>query len=150
MTSEILFATIRDLTEHTDRLLDFSLPKSRSTHAGHLAAAYDLLNRYSEDHLIEIMPNIIRKYNDATQTPNTDSDGYHHTITLFYIRAIAHFKRELPAPISNLDGCHRLITSSYGQKDFMLRFYSEDCLFSPTARPSWVAPDLASPAFPLF
>jgi hypothetical protein len=33
------------------------------------------------------MPGLIRAYNEATNTPNTDTGGYHETITLASLRA---------------------------------------------------------------
>ncbi|WP_417623905.1 hypothetical protein [Paremcibacter congregatus] len=144
------FLTDKQLTDHTDRLLDLSLPKSQWTHAGHLSAAYDLLHRYPEEHLIRIMPDLIRNYNEATSTPNTDQDGYHHTITLFYIRAIAHFIRCQSPDSPFLEGCRALVTGPYGAKDFMLMYYSKAALFSVTARREWMAPDKNIPEFALF
>jgi len=73
--------------EHIGRgLLDCSLPKIEWTHAAHFAAAFWLLRR-SGTHAARDMPKLIRAYNAATGVPNTDSSGYHETITLGSLRA---------------------------------------------------------------
>ena len=73
--------------EHIGRgLLDCSLPKIEWTHAAHFAAAFWLLRR-SEADAARDMPRLIRAYNVATGVPNSDSSGYHETITLGSLRA---------------------------------------------------------------
>ena len=67
-------------------LLDRSLPKVEWTHAAHFAAACWLLRR-SDMHAMRAMPGLIRAYNEATGVPNTDTGGYHETITLGSLRA---------------------------------------------------------------
>lgn len=87
----------RDAVENlTNALLDQSLPKIQWTHAAHLVAAYELLHRYSLEDLTTLIPGMIRRYNEATNTPNSDTDGYHETITQFYIRAIDHLIKNQP------------------------------------------------------
>jgi hypothetical protein len=73
--------------EHIGRgLLDRSLPKIEWTHAAHFAAALWLLKQ-PEMHAERDMPRMIRAYNEATGVPNTDTSGYHETITLGSLRA---------------------------------------------------------------
>ena len=67
-------------------LLDRSLPKVEWTHAAHFAAALWLL-RQPEMYADRDMPRMIRAYNEATGVPNTDTSGYHETITLGSLRA---------------------------------------------------------------
>ncbi len=143
MTNEDVFHSEKDIKNLTNALLDRSLPKARWTHAAHLAAAYELLHRHSADEVAERLPGIIRRYNEATDTPNTDQDGYHETITQFYIWAIGHFITSLPTGTDYLAGFHALINGPYGAADFPLRFYSKDRLFSVEARRQWLEPDLA-------
>jgi len=135
--------------EHlTHRLLDRSLPKAHWTHAAHLVAAYSLLHRYELTELTDKMPHIIRRYNEATQTANTDTEGYHETITLFYLKAIDHFIKHLPQHMDYAKGCTHLIHGPYGHKDFALEYYSKARLFSVEARKIWVEPDLQPFKFP--
>jgi len=67
-------------------LLDRSLPKIEWTHAAHFAVALWLLQQ-PEMQAERDMPGLIRGYNEATGVPNTDTGGYHETITLGSLRA---------------------------------------------------------------
>ena len=63
-----------------------TLSKAEWTHAAHFAAAFWM---YKRSHLdpMHAMPGLIRAYNEATGTPNTETGGYHETITLASLRA---------------------------------------------------------------
>jgi hypothetical protein len=67
-------------------LLDLTLPKIEWTHAAHFAAALWFLARHPKLDLPRELPNIIRAYNDVIGVPNTDSSGYHETITPRFAR----------------------------------------------------------------
>ena len=72
------------------RLLDRSLPKAEWTHEAHFAAALWLL-RHKSPHVTSTgMRAVISAYNEASGNPNTDSSGYHHTITVASMRAAAN------------------------------------------------------------
>ena len=148
MTDRQTFSSRAEIDSLTDRLCAECLPRAEWTHEGHLAAGYCLLNRHGLENCLTDMPGIIRRHNTSVGTPNSDTDGYHETITLFYLRAIDHFIRQLPAETDYVDGLNRLIRSRYGDKDFQLDYYSEELLFSVTARHEWVEPDLGPLEFP--
>jgi hypothetical protein len=121
-------------------LLDRSLPKAEWTHAAHFAAAFWLLRR-RDMNAIHVMPGIIRAYNEATGAPNTNTGGYHETITLGSLRAA----RAWLAPRTERalhEALNELLASEYGRSDWALAFWSRALLFSVAARTSWVDPDL--------
>jgi len=62
-------------------LQDHALPKAQWTHAGHFAAALWLLRRRPEIDPPREMPAMIRSYNEAVGGVNSDTEGYHETIT---------------------------------------------------------------------
>ena len=70
-------------------LIDRTLPKQEWTHRAHFAAALWLLSH--PDVLVKAggMAPIIRQYNEATGVWNTDSGGYHETITQASLRGAA-------------------------------------------------------------
>lgn len=91
------------------------------------------------------MPDLIRRYNEATGVANTDTSGYHHTITVFLLREIWAVMRR--APEASLDGhTARVLASPLGDRDFVLTRYRRETLFSVAARWGWVEPDLACDA----
>jgi hypothetical protein len=121
-------------------LLDRSLPKPEWTHAAHFAAACWLLRR-PDMHAMRVMPGLIRAYNEATGVPNTDTGGYHETITLGSLRAArAWLATRGDGPLH--EALNALLASEYGRSDWLLSFWSKALLFSVEARRAWVEPDL--------
>jgi hypothetical protein len=72
-------------------LIDLTLPKSAWTHAAHFAATIWLLSCRKDLDAAREMPQLIRRYNEATGTVNSDTAGYHETITQASIRAARDF-----------------------------------------------------------
>ena len=136
------YASGRHVASIAERLLDRTLPKSEWTHAAHCVATVYLMRERPDIDLARALPIIIRRYNQATGTPNSDTSGYHETITQFYLRAISHFLARLPQEVSVLEACNRFLASPFGARTFPLDFYSKDRLFAVEARHSWVEPDL--------
>ncbi len=126
----------------TERLIDHSLPKPEWTHEGHFAAAL-WLNRHRPD-LVEPsgFKRIIISYNEATGTENTDSSGYHHTITVASLRAAAfhlaahHYEVPICKVLSDL------MASPLGAKAWLMSYWHHETLFSVHARRDWVEPDI--------
>lgn len=115
-----------------------TLPKPEWTHAAHWAAALWVLERGAHAR----MPALIRAYNEATGVANTDSSGYHETITLASLRAAHAMMRVSPgAPLHCVHAA--LAASELGRSDWPLRYWTGALLFSPEARRMWVEPDIA-------
>lgn len=127
--------------ERTARgLIDRSLPKPEWTHAAHFAVALWLLREHGL-HAMSEMPGLIRAYNEATGVANSDTGGYHETITLASLRAGYAWLGERPqAPLYVT--LRELLDSAYGRSDWPLSYWSRDLLFSTAARRGWVDPDL--------
>ena len=122
-------------------VLDRSLPKRCWTHAAHLVFALTYLTRHSLKTARAQMPGLIRAYNEATNTPNTDTDGYHETITQFYLGELEAF-RNAQADVSLDKAVTRLLASPIAARDHALKAYTQERLFSVEARRDWVRPDL--------
>jgi hypothetical protein len=121
-------------------LLDRSLPKAEWTHAGHFAAAVWVLRRPDLNALRD-MPGFIRAYNEATGVHNTDTTGYHETITLASLRAARAWLKDRPG-VPLYAALNELLAAEYGRPDWLLAYWSKPVLFSVTARRSLVEPDL--------
>ena len=67
-------------------VLERTLPKREWTHAAHFAVAFWLLGRSDSDAMRD-MRGLIRAYNEASGVANTDTTGYHETITVASLRA---------------------------------------------------------------
>ncbi len=127
--------------ELVDAFLSRKLPKKEWTHKAHLKVGLWHLLHYAPYESIERLRQNIKQYNIACGIENTETQGYHETITRFYIWLINKFlqQTERSQPIDLL--ADRLI-SLYGDKSFPLNYYSRDKLMSKTARLQWVEPDL--------
>jgi hypothetical protein len=121
-------------------LFERSLPKAEWTHAAHFAAAVWLL-RHPKLHAVRDMPGLIRAYNETTGVANTDSGGYHETITLASLRVARAWLAARPHT-SLSEALNTLLTTEFGRSDWPLRYWSKSLLFSVGARRSWVEPDL--------
>ncbi|OUJ16725.1 hypothetical protein [Acetobacter sp. DsW_063] len=137
-----------DAIEHlAHRLLDYSLPKHEWTHEAHFAATLWLLRKRPELTTPDALRALITTYNDATNTPNTDVSGYHHTITQASLRgARHHLTTHAPeTPLHILLG--HTMASPLGRSDWLLSYWTRPILFSPVARRTWVDPDFSALPF---
>lgn len=122
-------------------VMDLSLPKPLWTHRAHFATALWLLARRPDLDVPRAMPGLIRAYNESTGVANTDTSGYHETITQASLRAAAAFLRaHAGAPLFSV--CNALMASPLGRSDWLMTYWSKDVLFSADARRAWVPPDL--------
>ena len=117
-----------------------TLPKPEWTHAAHFAAAFWVL-RWPGMNAERDMPKLIRAYNLATGVPNTDSSGYHETITLASLRAARDWLAKRPDKALH-EALNELLASKYGRSDWLLEYWSKPVLFSVMARRAWIDPDL--------
>ena len=126
-------------------LLDRSLPKVEWTHSGHFAAAVWVLTRPDMDAARD-MPGLIRAYNEATGVHNTDTTGYHETITLASLRAARAWLLGRPG-VPLYEAVNGLLAAEYGRSDWLLSHWSKPVLFSVEARREWVDPNLRALPF---
>jgi hypothetical protein len=122
-------------------VLELSLPKPRWTHAAHFATALWLISCRPDLQASSAMPAMIRAYNEATGVANTDTEGYHETITQASLRAARGLLLQNPAR-SLFETCNALMASPLGKSDWLLCYWSRALLFSVKARRAWVEPDL--------
>jgi hypothetical protein len=128
-------------------LMDHSLPKLQWTHAAHFAATLWLLRHRGDLDLPAEMPRIIQTYNVAAGGENTDTAGYHETITQASLIAARTFLERYPTATPLHEIVDSLMASPLGCRDWLLAHWSRDLLFSPQARAVWIAPDLKPLAF---
>ncbi|QUT05972.1 hypothetical protein KFK14_00195 [Sphingobium phenoxybenzoativorans] len=122
---------------------DLTLPKEAWTHAAHFAGAIWLL-RCRPDMVAERdMPGMIRRYNESVGGVNSDTSGYHETITLASIRAARAFLAAETAPRTLHESHAALMAGPCGDKDWLLAYWSHGRLMSAEARRTWVEPDVA-------
>ncbi|HET7816868.1 MAG TPA: hypothetical protein VFK58_04760 [Sphingomicrobium sp.] len=127
-----------------ERLLARTLPRAEWTHEAHLAATTWLLLRRPDIDVDAELPGIIRRYNESVGGVNSDGEGYHETITRVFLRGVRLFLAEADASEPLHELVNALLLSPMGRRDWPLRFYSPERLFTVEARRMFVEPDLAA------
>jgi len=115
-----------------------TLSRSAWSHAAHVAIGACYAVRFGEAAFERTREGILR-YNAAVGTENTDTSGYHETLTRFWAKVLRGATR----------GCAgeweaaRLAVERFGEdRDLHTLFYSFDVVRSLEARRAWIAPDL--------
>jgi len=140
------FTTDAEIEHLGEGLLACTLRKEEWTHEAHLAATTYLLLRRPDIDLDKELPGVIRRFNESVGGVNSDTEGYHETITRTFLHGVRLFLMEADpkAPLHEL--INELLMSPMGRRDWPLRFYSRERLFSVEARREFIKPDVA--AFP--
>ena len=121
-------------------LIARTLPREEWTHEAHLAATTWLVLKHPEIDLDTELRGIISRYNESVGGVNSDSEGYHETITQVYIAAVrSALARSEGRGLA--DRVNALLGEPEGRRDWPLRFYSPERLFSKEARLGVVDPD---------
>ena len=145
MTTEYsprLFERDEDIRAIGSGLLARSLPREAWTHEAHLGACLWLISERPDIDIDAEIATIISRYNESVGGVNDDTQGYHDTITRAYVAGVRLFLSET-AEVGLAARVNALLLSDMGRRDWPLRFYSRDLLFSVAARRGFVEPDLA-------
>jgi hypothetical protein len=139
-----LFASDADVAHVGEGFLARSLPREEWTHEAHLATTTWLLLRHREIDLDAELPGLIRRYNESVGGVNSDSEGYHETITRVFLHGVRLFLSEADQrePLHEL--VNALLLSPMGRRDWPLLFYSRERLMSVEARRTFVPPNLTA------
>ncbi len=117
------------------------MPKAQWTHAAHIFTGACYVHMLGEAAAIERMRDRVSAYNVAVGGQNTETSGYHETVTVFWIKLLAQFRRKQPAlarsPFATLAVEHFAL-----QRDLLSRHYDFDVVASSEARRSWYPPTL--------
>jgi hypothetical protein len=122
---------------------DGTISRGGWKHAGHLTVALYYLSKHDFDLALEKMREGIFNLLRAFEVDLTKEMPYHETMTVFWMRTISDFKNsKFDAPLFEI--CNELIETF--DKDYPLRFYSRELLFSEAARTEFVSGDLKKAA----
>ncbi|MDP3783505.1 MAG: hypothetical protein Q8Q79_11355 [Sphingopyxis sp.] len=137
-----LFERDTDIRALGESLLACTLPREAWTHEAHLGACLWLLSERPDIDVDAQIGTIIGRFNESVGGVNDDTQGYHDSITRAYVAGVRLFlseteETELAARVN------AMLRSDVGRRDWPLRFYSRDLLFSIAARRRFVDPDLA-------
>jgi hypothetical protein len=139
-----LFASEDDVAQVGEGFLARSLARAEWTHEAHLATTTYLLLRHPEIDLDAELPSLIRRYNESVGGVNSDTEGYHETITRVFLNGVRLFLSEADPDVPLHELVNELLLSPIGRRDWPLRFYSPERFFSVKARRDFVEPDIAA------
>jgi hypothetical protein len=145
MTTEFtprLFESDAEIRAIGEGLLACALPREAWTHEAHLGACLWLLSERPDIDLDTQIAAIIRRFNESVGGVNDDAQGYHDSITRAYLAGVRLFLSEIEET-GLAARVNALLLSDVGRREWPLRFYSRELLFSVPARRGYIEPDLA-------
>ena len=119
---------------------DCTLPFEQWKHRAHIKVAYLYLRELPYEQALAKARTNIKRYNAATNTPETLERGYHETITVAWMKLVEFTVCEYgPAATAEefLDAQEHLLN-----RKALRFFYTRDHLISWRAKAEWVEPDL--------
>ena len=137
-----LFERDDDIRAIGEGLLARTLPREAWTHEAHLGACLWLLTERPDIDVDAEIATIIRRFNESVGGVNDDTQGYHDSITRAYVAGVRLFLSETDRE-GLAERVNAMLLSDVGRRDWPLRFYSRERLFSVQARRGFVEPDLA-------
>ncbi|HEY1125093.1 MAG TPA: hypothetical protein VGE65_05635 [Sphingobium sp.] len=136
-----LFARAEDIRATGEAMLNCTLPKAAWTHEAHLSTCLWLLLERRDIDVDAEIGTLIRRYNLSAGGVNDDTQGYHETITRVFVAAVQRYLARA-GEVDLLTAVNGLLSAPEGRRDWPLRFYSRERLFSVAARRDFVEPDL--------
>ena len=139
-----LFADDDAVRHLGEGLIHCRLERAEWTHEAHLAACLYIVAERQDILAERELPRFIRRFNESVGGVNSDTEGYHETITQCFLRGVRHYLARTDPALLLVEKVNGLLEAPEGKRDWPLRFYSKGLLFSMPARLKLVPPDLAS------
>lgn len=136
---ESRFKNEEEIAEVVRGFEDATISRDAWKHAEHLTVALHFLCLHDIETATDKMRNGIYKLLKAFEVDLTKEMPYHETLTIFWMRTVAEFNTNENGD-SLLDKANALVASY--DKDYPMKFYSREYLFSNEARVRFVEGDL--------
>lgn len=118
-----------------DDFVNGRLAKDAWTHEAHLITCWVALQDRTPSETLAFLRDAIQTHNCGIGIRNTDTSGYHETLTVYYVTAVAAAAAPTIEDLFEVPSCGRTAA---------LDHWSRDVLFGTQARLGWVEPDLAA------
>jgi hypothetical protein len=135
---------ITDLDELARQFNMKEIPSRLWTHGAHLAVGLWHVDHYGPDDALRRLRHGIRSLNEHYGNQNTESAGYHETITRAQVALLADFLRRSDSSAPLIERYAQLMACPLADRSLLLRFYSREHLMSNRARAVWTEPDVAA------
>ncbi len=118
-----------------------TLPKERWTHGAHLLTGAWYVHTLGAEEAAARMRDRVKAYNLAVGGQNTETSGYHETVTIFWIKRLSVFCKECGG-LPRAEFCAAAVKEFEPRRGILREYYGFDVVASRDARREWVAPDL--------
>jgi len=135
-------ASEQSLDDFLAGFYDGSFPITWWTHGAHVGMAAAILWTTPVARAVDVIRDGIKRYNLSQGGQNTETSGYHETLTRLWIGAVAATMTTLPQDITRLHAVRQVYRAYARRSAFFRDWYPFDLLKSSSARKEWVAPDL--------
>src|SRR5438067_12891353 len=105
-------------------LIACTLVRADWTHEAHLAATLWLLVERPDIVPERDLPHLIRRFNESVGGVNSDTEGYHETITQCFLRGVRGYLARADAALPLVEKANGLLQAEEGRREWPLRFYS--------------------------
>ena len=133
------YETEEEIAELVRSFADGTISRDAWKHAEHLTVALHYLSLYDFDVATEKMRSGIFNLLRAFEVDLAKEMPYHETMTMFWMRTVAKFNATKNG-VSMLEKANELVAAY--DKEYPLRFYSRELLFSDKARACFVEADI--------
>jgi len=120
---------------------DQSLPGAEFTHAAHIAVGATYVCELGAEGALAHLREAIPRYNVSQGGENTDTRGYHETLTRFWVERLAEFLNTQTGVGSREEQALAAVAEFGARNKLFAEYYSFDVVGSLEARRGWVAPD---------
>jgi hypothetical protein len=118
-----------------------TLLKSEWTHEAHLIVGLKMVLTCGEQAFPEMKKRIIH-FNESVGTINSETSGYHETLTVFWLWAIKQFCEDKGITQFDVDAVDELLFyEPLSQRNLVEDYYSEAILLLPEARRRYIRSD---------
>jgi hypothetical protein len=118
-----------------------TLAKEEWTHGAHILTGACYVRELGREAAIDKMRVCVRRFNESVGGKNTETSGYHETITVMWLRLLHGLWLE-SQPMGKAAFARLAVERFEPQKAVFREYYGFDVVGSTEARLGWVEPDL--------
>ncbi len=114
-----------------------TLPKEEWTHTAHFIMAFWYCMQLPLPQAVKKIRNGIKEYNLSVGGANTDTSGYHETITLFHIMQVSNYLVTTGIAELTDEALATFLQQPFLNREYICQFYPKEKLMSTAAREKW-------------
>ena len=136
--------TLEDIHRLRSGFDSHTLPGAEFNHAAHIAVGTMYVCELGAEAALAHFRQALPRYNESQGGQNTDTSGYHETLTRFWMDRLAEFVATLPPELTAAERSLAAVDAFGSRVRLHEEYYSFDVVKSLEARKGWIAPDKES------